>query len=89
MPVGLETAGKWSKMKRKGLAVMKDEKRSVRKGELVCPQCRKKSKWHNNPYRPFCSARCRSIDLGAWVEEEYRVPGENAGNPDIEELTNN
>lgn len=46
--------------------------------ELRCPQCRKKTAWGNNPYRPFCSFRCRSLDLGAWVEEEYRVPGESA-----------
>jgi len=27
-----------------------------------------------NAYRPFCSARCRQIDLGAWASEAYRVP---------------
>jgi endogenous inhibitor of DNA gyrase (YacG/DUF329 family) len=27
-----------------------------------------------NRYRPFCSERCRKIDLGAWANEEYRVP---------------
>ena len=27
-----------------------------------------------NPYRPFCSRRCRDIDLGAWAAEEFRVP---------------
>ena len=27
-----------------------------------------------NPYRPFCSERCKMIDLGAWATESYRVP---------------
>ena len=26
-----------------------------------------------NPYRPFCSKRCKNIDLGAWADEDYRV----------------
>jgi endogenous inhibitor of DNA gyrase (YacG/DUF329 family) len=29
----------------------------------------------NNPYRPFCSERCKLIDLGAWLGEQYRIPG--------------
>jgi hypothetical protein len=31
-----------------------------------------------NPYRPFCCERCRLIDLGAWADESYRVPGKPA-----------
>jgi uncharacterized protein len=34
-----------------------------------------------NPWRPFCSERCKMIDLGAWASESYRVPGE-AGEPE-------
>jgi len=30
-----------------------------------------------NAFRPFCSERCRNIDLGAWAAEEYRVPGQD------------
>jgi endogenous inhibitor of DNA gyrase (YacG/DUF329 family) len=40
-----------------------------------CPTCSKPVKWPDNPYRPFCSERCKLIDLGKWVSEEYRVPG--------------
>jgi endogenous inhibitor of DNA gyrase (YacG/DUF329 family) len=29
-----------------------------------------------NPWRPFCSERCKMIDLGAWASEDYRVAGE-------------
>ena len=39
-----------------------------------CPQCGKPSHWTDNPSRPFCSERCKLIDLGAWANEEYRVP---------------
>lgn len=31
-----------------------------------------------NPAFPFCSERCRLIDLGKWLGEDYRVPGEKA-----------
>lgn len=42
---------------------------------VSCPTCRKPVAWtEQNPYRPFCSARCRQIDLGAWASEAYRVP---------------
>lgn len=44
--------------------------------KLKCPICRKPTVWNNNPHRPFCSERCRLIDLGAWVQERYRIPSE-------------
>ncbi len=40
-----------------------------------CPSCNKQVEWQDNPFRPFCSERCKLIDLGKWVNEEYRVPG--------------
>lgn len=42
----------------------------------TCPICRKETTWKDNPYRPFCSERCRLIDLGKWASDEYRIPGE-------------
>ena len=40
-----------------------------------CPHCGKPVEWNAaSPYRPFCSERCRLIDLGAWASETYRVP---------------
>ena len=40
-----------------------------------CPTCGKPVKWTpESTWRPFCSARCRQIDLGAWASEGYRVP---------------
>ena len=44
--------------------------------KVKCPTCRKEAEWKNNPRRPFCSERCQLIDLGAWVEERYRIAGE-------------
>mgnify|MGYP002365862709 CR=1 FL=1 len=33
----------------------------------------------SHPYRPFCSKRCKLLDLSRWLNEEYRVAGEPAG----------
>jgi len=42
---------------------------------VSCPTCSKKVEWSEaNKYRPFCSERCKMIDLGAWATERYRVP---------------
>ncbi len=39
-----------------------------------CPGCGGASRYApDNPWRPFCSERCRKIDLGAWASEGYRV----------------
>jgi len=42
---------------------------------VPCPQCGTPAVFApSNRWRPFCSERCRSIDLGAWASESYRVP---------------
>ena len=43
-----------------------------------CPACRREFVWQGNPHRPFCSLPCRLIDLGMWLDEGYRIPGETA-----------
>ena len=43
---------------------------------MKCPLCRKETEWSDNQSRPFCSERCRLIDLGRWASGEYSVPGE-------------
>ena len=44
---------------------------------LNCPHCAKKIRWSNEfPDRPFCSERCRLIDLGEWASEGHRIAGE-------------
>ena len=42
---------------------------------MKCPTCDKEATWQDNPHRPFCSERCKLVDLGKWVNDEYRVPG--------------
>ena len=39
-----------------------------------CPLCRRETSWEDNPWRPFCSERCQTIDLGKWASEDYRFP---------------
>lgn len=43
---------------------------------VSCPRCRTRTGWSGNPHRPFCSEKCRLVDLGRWADEEYRVAGE-------------
>ena len=50
--------------------------------QIKCPICKKKTTWEENPCRPFCSERCKLIDLGKWADEGYRVEG---GETDEEE----
>ena len=42
---------------------------------VACPTCAKKVEWTEaNKFRPFCSERCKQIDLGAWAEEKFVIP---------------
>jgi endogenous inhibitor of DNA gyrase (YacG/DUF329 family) len=45
-----------------------------------CPICGKEAPPRpGNLAAPFCSERCRLVDLGRWLSEEYRIPAERAG----------
>jgi endogenous inhibitor of DNA gyrase (YacG/DUF329 family) len=47
--------------------------------EVKCPTCGALVRWViDNPFRPFCSERCRLIDLGEWATGNYTIPGEPA-----------
>ncbi len=47
---------------------------SNKKPIVACPTCGKEMEWDpTNRFRPFCSERCKLIDLGKWANEEYRV----------------
>lgn len=44
---------------------------------VTCPSCGGDSVYApTNPYRPFCSARCKNIDFGAWASENFRMPAD-------------
>jgi hypothetical protein len=47
--------------------------------EVPCPTCGKPVSWGPaSRWRPFCSERCRLVDLGAWLDESHGIPGEDA-----------
>lgn len=51
--------------------------------QVKCPSCGKVLEWdRDNRWRPFCSERCKLVDLGAWFSQEHAIPGE----PDDESL---
>ena len=44
---------------------------------VPCPRCGKQVPWWpESEFRPFCSERCKTVDLGAWATEQYRVAAE-------------
>lgn len=46
---------------------------------VKCPECGTSARFDaSNPHRPFCSERCKLMDLGAWASESYRVAGSQA-----------
>ncbi|MBF0441176.1 MAG: DNA gyrase inhibitor YacG [Oligoflexales bacterium] len=50
-------------------------KKNTEKKIIKCPACKKLIEYsEKNEWRPFCSNRCKTIDIAAWANEEYRVP---------------
>ena len=50
---------------------------------VACPTCGKAVTWEaGQAWRPFCSERCKLIDLGEWLSEEKRIPGDAAPEPE-------
>ncbi len=41
---------------------------------VKCPHCGTKFSYYESKFRPFCSERCKMVDLGHWLDESYRVP---------------
>ena len=42
---------------------------------VACPNCKKLIEYSiSNAFRPFCSQRCKLIDLGGWANEDYKIP---------------
>ena len=47
---------------------------------VSCPTCGKQVPWTpESHFRPFCSERCKNVDLGAWASEGYRIEQQQAG----------
>jgi hypothetical protein len=46
---------------------------------VPCPTCGRSVEWtKSSPWRPFCSERCKLIDLGAWASEQHAIPSDTA-----------
>ena len=45
--------------------------------KITCPICNKQNTWRpDNNFKPFCSGRCKLIDLGEWASESRKIPGD-------------
>ena len=52
----------------------------------ACPTCKRQIAWSSDfPWRPFCSERCKMVDLGAWLANDRAIAGESADqiSPDV------
>ena len=47
----------------------------TKKVEVKCPGCKKKFSYHESEFRPFCSEKCKMLDLGQWFDESYSIKG--------------
>lgn len=54
---------------------------------VPCPICQKLSDWETTPTKPFCSERCKTMDLGNWASEKYRFEAKEES-PSEESLAN-
>jgi endogenous inhibitor of DNA gyrase (YacG/DUF329 family) len=55
---------------------------------VKCPRCGKEAEYEGNEHRPFCSERCKLLDLGAWADGEYSLPSQSSAlsEEDIQEI---
>ncbi len=59
----------YAELERLHAAYLQTSSLSQPESRYNCPRCRQLTVWQNNPYRPFCSERCRLIDLGLWLTD--------------------
>lgn len=58
-----------------------------KKLQVKCPQCNKNFDYYSVKTRPFCSERCKMVDLGHWLSENYTLPSnEKLSEEDIETI---
>jgi uncharacterized protein len=56
---------------------------------MKCPICEKETTYEGNPNRPFCSERCKLLDLGNWAALRYRIPTKEKAPDDSHERDGN
>jgi hypothetical protein len=54
--------------------------------EVHCPNCKKKFLYSDSNFRPFCSEKCRLIDLGQWLNESYSVPAQKLTPEEVQDI---
>ena len=52
---------------------------------MTCPTCNKPAVYDGNPARPFCSERCKMIDLGKWAGGVFRIPTQESPSEEFPE----
>ncbi len=52
--------------------------------QVKCPKCGNLKEYTDNPYRPFCSDRCKLIDLGDWASGAYAIPTHEKVEPNLD-----
>ena len=58
--------------------------------QVKCPHCGKLVDWNEkSEWKPFCSERCRLIDLGDWASEKHAIPGDPHYQPEDTDPTEN
>jgi endogenous inhibitor of DNA gyrase (YacG/DUF329 family) len=61
---------------------------TVKKRSIACPTCKQLTEYStDNPFRPFCSKRCKMIDLGLWASEQYAIPADAKSDDLADDLT--
>ncbi len=45
---------------------------------VKCPRCGKQTEYSGNEFRPFCSERCKLLDFGSWIDEEFAIASETS-----------
>lgn len=53
---------------------------------VKCPHCKEEFLYYSSEFRPFCSERCRMVDLGHWLEGSYGIPAKNISEEEMAEL---
>ena len=48
----------------------------MKEKKVNCAHCKKTFNFYASEYRPFCSEKCKNIDLNMWFDEEYKVPSQ-------------
>ena len=48
----------------------------MRPTRVKCPTCKRELNWQSATFRPFCSERCKLLDLDAWLAEQHAIPGD-------------